>query len=77
LSFRPRCGSSVHRSDWQHFQFPSTPLGETGAKPWCSSAACNAPDISGVERGTGNPTVLVLEQVAVTLIILSSRLLEE
>jgi len=30
-----------------------------------------------VERGTGNPTVLVLEQVAVTLIILSSRLLEE
>jgi transcriptional regulator with XRE-family HTH domain len=33
--------------------------------------------ISGVERGIRNPTVLVLEQIAVALDESSSRLLEE
>ena len=33
--------------------------------------------ISGVERGVRNPTVLVLEQIAIALEIPSSRLLEE
>ncbi len=33
--------------------------------------------ISGVERGVRNPTVLVLEQIAMALKIPSSRLLEE
>ena len=33
--------------------------------------------ISGVERGVRNPTVLVLEQIAMALKVPSSRLLEE
>ncbi len=33
--------------------------------------------ISGVERGVRNPTVLVLEQIAMALEVPSSRLLEE
>ena len=33
--------------------------------------------ISGVERGVRNPTVLVLEQIAMALKIPASRLLEE
>jgi len=33
--------------------------------------------ISGIERGVRNPTVLVLEQIAMALKVPSSRLLEE
>ncbi len=33
--------------------------------------------ISGVERGVRNPTVLVLEQIAMALKVPTSRLLEE
>ncbi len=33
--------------------------------------------ISGVERGVRNPTVLVLEQIAMALKVPSSRVLEE
>ncbi len=33
--------------------------------------------ISGVERGVRNPTVLVLEEIAMALKVPSSRLLEE
>ena len=33
--------------------------------------------ISGVERGVRNPTVLVVEQIAMALKVPSSRLLEE
>ena len=33
--------------------------------------------VSGVERGVRNPTVLVLEQIAMALKVPSSRLLEE
>ena len=33
--------------------------------------------VSGVERGTRNPTVLVLEQIATALNVPTSRLLEE
>ena len=33
--------------------------------------------ISGVERGVRNPTVLVLEQIAMALEVPSSRLLEQ
>ncbi len=41
--------------------------------------ACGLPRtyISGVERGVRNPTVRVLEQIAMALKVPSSRLLEE